>query len=111
MPSDEFLARAFDELPENRVARGTPPGGRADEADPALVEERDPVADRVGALHVVRHHDRGHGLFLLEPPHEAIDYVRGHRVKARGGLVVEKKPWPERDRPRDADPLAHPARQ
>ena len=84
--------------------------GRVEREQPAVVDDRDPLAQLVGFLHVVRReHDR------LAPFVQLADHVPQReaalRVEARGRLVEEQHVGVVHDRPRHHQPLRHAARQ
>ena len=76
--------------------------------DPALVQHRDPVPDRVRAAHVVRDHHGSHPKALARPDDQPVDHGRGHGVEAGGGLVIQDITRPQGDRAGNADALPHP---
>src|SRR5438132_16181 len=92
-------------LHEDRVpgARGLLEG--ADELEPALVEERDPVGDRARHDDVVRDHDRGCAYAVVDVEDELPDLLRRQRVESRRRLVVEDDLRLERDRAGERDAL------
>ena len=84
--------------------------GRVEREDLAVVHDRDPVAELVRLLHVVRREqDRlARGVQLAEdlPQREP-----ALRVEPGGRLVHEQHGGPVEDRARDHQPLGHPARK
>ena len=59
----------------------------------------------------MRHHHARDADFLLQPLDQRIDDIGVHGVESRRRLVVQQVYRSSRDRPRDADALAHSARQ
>ena len=80
-------------------------------AHPPFVEHRDAGADGVRAAHVVRDDDARDAESVAHADHELVDDGAGHRVEARGRLIVQDVLRAQRDRARDADALAHAAGQ
>src|SRR5919107_3242444 len=62
-------------------------GGRADRAQPAAVHERDPLAQLVGLVHVVRGEQDRHAALLSQPRDELPDRGARDRVQADRRLV------------------------
>ncbi len=84
--------------------------GGVEREQPAVVDDRDPLAELVGLFHVVRReHDR------LAPPVQLADHVPQRepalRIEAGGRLVEEQHVGVVHDRPGDHQPLRHAARQ
>src|SRR5258706_4193307 len=98
-------------LHQDRVpgARGLLEG--ADELEPALVEERDPVGDRARHDDVVRDDDRRRADAVVDVDDELPDLLGSQRVEPRRRLVVEDDLRLERDRAGERHALAHPARE
>src|SRR5690606_6079187 len=99
------------ELADHRVIIGQDRVRRPAGVDPALVEECDPVPDLERRLQVVRDDDARHAELSSQLHDEAVDVLRVDRVEAGRRLIVQQILRPARDRPRDADALAHPSGQ
>ena len=79
--------------------------GRALGDDLAVVDDRDPVAERVGLVEVVRGEEDGHA--LVAQPADLVPHVRAAlRVEAGGRLVEEDDLRLVDDAERDVDPAA-----
>src|SRR6478752_616184 len=77
----------------------------------ALVQDADPVGQRLGLSHVVRaQEDRG-VVALAHLTDEVLHLQLAARVEAGGGLVQEQQHGRGQKRPRQGDLLLHPARQ
>src|SRR3954447_4790074 len=84
---------------------------RPDPFEYALVEKCDAVADRERRLNVVRDDDRGHVQLRLQVDDHLVDLLRRDRIESGRRLVVEDHLRIEHDRSRQADALAHAARE
>ena len=86
-------------------AAGGEPGRGVDRDDPAVVEQRDPVAQALGLLHEVRDEDDRHALVS-----DALDQrprvTPGLGIESGGELVEHRELWPADERQRDRQPLA-----
>ena len=70
----------------------------------AVVDDRDPLAEGVGLLHVVRREEDRLAL-AVEVAEDLPEVDAGLRVDARGRLVEEEHARPVRERARDHQPL------
>src|SRR2546423_2667168 len=102
---------ALDELPYDRILCVLDLVDGADLLNLALVQHRNPGSDCVSAAHVVGDDDAGDPQLLSHPDHELVDDRAGHWIESRRRLVVEDVLRLPRDRARDADAFAHPARE
>ena len=84
--------------------------GRAEREHLAVVEDRDPLAERVGLLHVVRREQDRQPVpvEVAEDPPEVDSRLR---VDPRGRLVEEEHLRPVGERAGDHQPLREPARE
>src|SRR6267143_583069 len=108
---DGHLEVALEELVHRRVLGLQDLFARAHGADLRLPQQGDAVGHAERPAHVVRHHHAGDADLLLQPLDQPVDHVGGHRVEPGRRLVVQQVLGLARDRPGDADPLAHPPRQ
>src|SRR5713226_792162 len=108
---DRHLEVALEELVHGRVLGLEDLLVRAHGADLRLPQQGDAVGDAERPPHVVRHDHAGDADLLLQPLDQPVDHVGVHGVEPRGRLVVQQVLGLARDRPGDADPLAHPARE
>src|SRR3989449_4146818 len=106
-----FTRGVLNELPDHGILRLLDLLHGTHLPDLALVQHGDTITDRIGAAHVVRHHDARHAEMLAGPHHELVDHRRGHGIEAGGRFVVQEVAGSQGDGARDAHPLAHPARQ
>src|SRR5688572_8289258 len=100
---------AFDELAYDGVGRLLDLLNGADGPDTPVVEHGDARAHAIGAAHVVRDDDARHTELFAHADHELIDHRARDRVQSGRRLIVQQVLWSQRDRARDADPLAHAA--
>ena len=90
------LANAMPGQRDERVFEGAAGGllpqcrGSALGDDAAMIDDRDPVGDALGFLHVVRREKHRHMLVPAEPADEFPDLVAGQRVKPGSRPVAEK---------------------
>ena len=75
-----------------------------------MVDDRDPLAQLVGLLHVVRRED-DRLTTAVELADDVPEREAALRVEARGRLVEEQHVGVVHDRPRDHQPLRHAARK
>src|SRR5262249_11713579 len=75
----------------------------------AFVDERKAVGDGPRAVQVVRHDDRRGLALLLKREYQVLDFRRGDRIEAGGGLVEQKNVGIQRQGARQSDPLLHAA--
>src|SRR5579862_9615953 len=71
---------------------GAQVGGPAGGADRGAVHQRDPVAVRVGLVHVVRGHQHGHLMLVAQPRDVLPDDTAGDRVQTDRRLVEHQQP-------------------
>ena len=97
------------------VVEAAGPGERRrhDRRDPAGARREDhgPIRDEDRLGDAVRHEDDGRRGLLPQPEQLDVEPLAGQRVERAEGLVEEEDRWPEGERPRERDPLTHPARQ
>src|ERR1044071_5688691 len=93
-----------------RAARGDQLARRALGDDPAMIDDRHPVAERLRFVHVVRRQQDGATL-LAEVREEAPELAARLWVEARGRLVHEEQIGVPGQRARDGKPLLLTARQ
>src|SRR5690349_13845948 len=70
-------------------------------------EGRDPVADRVETVEIVRHHEDGEAEAALQVAHQGVELAGADRVEAGGRLVEEEELGIERQGARETGALAH----
>lgn len=85
--------------------------GRADLDDPAVAHHRDAVAEVHGLVQVVRDEDDGLAERLLELEQLVLHLPADERVERGERLVHQQHVRVGRERPGEADALAHPARE
>ena len=83
--------------------------GRAAHDDHAAVDDREPVAEPVGLLEVVRRQEQRDAL-ALQPPQLVPERRARGRVDARRGLVEEQQARPVHEPAGEVDAPAHAAR-
>src|SRR5262249_1684899 len=110
-PGLGVVVRAGEERPHVRVRRVLHLLGRPLRLDSTPAQEGHPVGDREAELELVGDDDRGDAQALLERADQLADAALVRRVEARRRLVVEDHARLERDAARDADALAHAARE
>ena len=74
-----------------------------------MVHERDPVAQRVGLLHVVGGEQHRHAELVLHPRHLRPDTVARNRIQADGGFVEDQQRRPVHQRLGQFEPAHHAA--
>ena len=79
--------------------------------DPALVEDRDPVAHDQRLLLVVRHVDDRGAELAADAQDLELERLAQLLVEGAERLVHQQQPRPEHDRPGERDPLLLAARQ
>ena len=84
--------------------------GSAEREHPAVIEDRDPVAELLGLLEVVRRHDDGPALGT-DPFDDVPEVAPRLRVETRGGLVEEDDLGIVRQRARERESLSLAARE
>src|SRR5262249_62001591 len=102
--------RRSDEA-RDELARGAvvPLGRPADLLDPALVEDRDPVAHGQRFLLIVRDVDERHAEVALERLEKDLHLLPKLEIERPERLVQEQHARPVDDRARESNPLALPA--
>lgn len=78
--------------------------------EPALSEQKNPISDLVGALHVVRHGDESAAGLFPQLANQIRDRTRSDGIEARRRFVVEDHFGLDDERARDSEALLHPAR-
>ena len=91
--------------------RGQQFAGRPAGHDAPVEQHADAVADAEGGGHVVGDDHRGHAEVVGGPADHVVDVLGGDGVEAGGRFIVEQNLRPVDQRPRQAHPLAHAARQ
>ena len=84
--------------------------GRALGDDVPVVDDPDPVGERVGLLEVLRREEDGHALVAGEPGDLGPERASALRVEARRRLVEEEDRRPVHEREREVEPALHAAR-
>src|SRR3954469_8164092 len=90
-----------------RAERRLELGGRADRAQPAAMHERDPLAELVGLVHVVRREQDRHAALLAQPGDEVPHRAARDRVEADRRLVEDQHARPVDERLRQLEPADH----
>src|SRR3954447_1517731 len=85
--------------------------GRPGLDDPALPQHGDVLGDALGGHDVVRDHDVGAAVLLVDLLDQLAQQRGADRVQAGVGLVEEHDVGVEHERSREAGALAHPARE
>src|ERR1700693_4670983 len=78
---DHILQCGRNEFPHQFVVGGTDLVGGAAEANAALIEQCEAIANHKRALEVMSHHHRGEPEPRLEAPDQQIDLVRDDRIE------------------------------
>ena len=95
--------------PVAAVASGEEVGERPLVADPAELDDREPVAQLLDLAHQVgREQDRDP--VGRQPPDQVAHVAHAGRVEAGRGLVEEQEARPAQERPGEPEALAHPVR-
>src|SRR5665809_169760 len=103
----EGLSR--EKLPHELIVRVEQLGGGARLHDAPLPEHGDEVRDPAGAHDVVRDHDVGAAVLVVDLLDQLAQERRAHGIEAGVRLVEEHDARVEDERPREARALSHPA--
>ena len=104
------LGVAGDRLDRRAADLGLQLGRRALGDDLAVVDDPDPVGERVGLLQVLGGEEDGHPVLGGEPRDLVPERGAALDVEAGGGLVEEEDAGPVGERQRQVEPAFHPAR-
>src|SRR4051812_23614106 len=102
---------AREELPHELVVRVEQLLRRTGLDDPALPQDRDVLGHAARGHDVVRDHDVGAAVLLVDLLDQLAQERGAHRIEPRVGLVEEHDLGVEHERAREAGPLAHAARE
>src|SRR6266540_5916991 len=105
-----ILHRGAAVLAALRADRALQPLGRIKRDDLAVVDNRDPVAQPVGLIHIVGRQEHSCLVIAAHPQDEALHILLGTRIEAGRRLVEQQQQRRGQQAARDRDLLLHPTR-